>query len=79
MKHACKKEKSIVKRAGDSHFAQNSDKSAAKSWQLPALLEHSMPNQLWLVTVSILSRGLTLVEISYVLPEITGWKSEIKH
>ena len=24
-------------------------------------------------------RGLTLVEISYALPEITGRKSEIKH
>ena len=43
-------EKSFVTQAGDSHFKQNSDKSAAKSWQLQAMMEDSMPNQLCLVT-----------------------------
>ena len=48
--------KSFVTQAGDSHFEQNSDKSAVKSWQLRilAVMGHSMANQLWLLTVSIL-------------------------
>ena len=40
--------------AGDSHFEQISDKSVAKSWQLPAVMGHSLANQQWLVTVSTL-------------------------
>ena len=47
-------EKLFVTQAGDSHFKQSSNKSAAKSWQLQAMMEHSMPNQLWLVTKHII-------------------------
>ena len=46
--------KSFVTLARDSHFKQNSDKSVAKSWQLSVVMGHSMANQLWLITVSIL-------------------------
>ena len=38
--------KSFVMQAGDSHFEQNGDKLAAKSWQLPAVMGYSMDNQL---------------------------------
>ena len=47
-------EKLFVMQAGDFHFEQNSDKSAAKFWQLQAVLGHSMSNQLWLVTEHII-------------------------
>ena len=43
--------KSFDMQAGDSHFEQNSDKSAVKSWQLPAVMRYSMDNQLWLYSL----------------------------
>ena len=55
----CMQEKSFVTQAGDSHFEQNSNKSAAKSWQLLAIMGHSMANQLWLDTISILYQPYT--------------------
>ena len=47
-------EKVFVMQARDYYFKQNSDMSAAKSWQLQAMMEHSMLNQLWLVTEHII-------------------------
>ena len=39
--------------AKDSHFEQTSNKLAAKSWELPAMMGHCVANQLWLVTTKV--------------------------
>ena len=67
---------------------QPKEQELAQDDTTPVLLcYYGLFNEVWRVVDALQSnqldiirpRGPTLVEISYTPPEITGWKSEIKH